>query len=522
MSELNPLAKVLIAGFERDFFRTSDKNISVNPLVAEMASWYEKFRTAMDYREDEVILRSSIERILKRRFLFEGNGGNVAAPLIRELVWARYFADESLPESIVDKVEDTINLYLQLEKRVNELHRINKAALHEWILHILSSEIEDILQPSEKKELMCNFIYQIFHKSIEILDDTEETRDAQVYIAARRAYGKEDLALLRYALFKQFFGRLTEHNIDKIAQNFLEGYKMINYQLNYPLKDRIYNYIKKQSVPFFILEDVLRQHKDNLKTLLSDQDALNLVIINACQKRYTGIADKVKRAIIRAVIFIFFTKALFALSIEGTFESLIYGKIMWGAIALNTLIPPLLMIVVGMMIKIPGRENSIRILKKINIILFENPPILSAPLEIQLKPKKTDPILDILFVILWVLAIVVSFGGIIFILSTLHFNVISQFIFIFFLAIVSFMAYRINQIAHMYVIKEGKEGLGAVLFDFFFMPFIQIGRNLTLGISQINIFLYVFDYIIETPFKNIFAFLEQWFLYLRTQREKLD
>ena len=74
----------------------------------------------------------------------------------------------------------------------------------------------------------------------------------------------------------------------------------------------------------------------------------------------------------------------------------------------------------------------------------------------------------------------------------------------------------------MFIFKEKKENLGSLFFDFFFMPLIQIGRRLTLTISQLNIFLIIFDFIIETPFKGIFAFFEQWFSFLRSQREKLD
>ena len=37
---------------------------------------------------------------------------------------------------------------------------------------------------------------------------------------------------------------------------------------------------------------------------------------------------------------------------------------------------------------------------------------------------------------------------------------------------------------------------------------------LTEGISQINILLFLFDFIIETPFKGLFAFFDQWFVYL--------
>ena len=109
-----------------------------------------------------------------------------------------------------------------------------------------------------------------------------------------------------------------------------------------------------------------------------------------------------------------------------------------------------------------------------------------------------------------------------FILTKLHVNPLSQSIFMFFLAIVSFISFRINRIAYMYNLKDKKEDFGSLLFDFFFMPFIQVGKRVTSAISQLNIILFIFDFVIETPFKGIFAFFEQWLLFLRTQREKLD
>src|SRR6266436_2619100 len=98
------LTEHLVSAYDKVYKLSDDKTISVNPLVAELATWYEKLRTAMDYRADEVLLRSAIERILKRRLILGGSGKTVAAPLIRELVWARYFPDSSIPESIVNKV----------------------------------------------------------------------------------------------------------------------------------------------------------------------------------------------------------------------------------------------------------------------------------------------------------------------------------------------------------------------------------------------------------------------------------
>jgi hypothetical protein len=54
------------------------------------------------------------------------------------------------------------------------------------------------------------------------------------------------------------------------------------------------------------------------------------------------------------------------------------------------------------------------------------------------------------------------------------------------------------------------------------MPIAQVGRYLTEGISQINIFVFVLDFIIETPFKGLFSFAEQWFFFLHSKRENLE
>lgn len=516
------LTHALVAGYDRVYSQSDDKTISVNPLVAELATWYEKFRTAMDYRADEVLLRSAIERILKRRLMLGGSGKTIAAPLIRELVWARYFPDSSIPESIIIKVSEEIDLYLKLEENINDKHRINKGSVNEWILQLLSAEIENILKPNDPKDLMSNFIYRIFRERVLIADDTEEVRDIQVFIAVRRAYASDDLAFLRYHLFKQYFDKLSHHNLEKVTAEFPNAVKMVEEHFKYPAKDKIYTYIKNQTIPFLILDDVFRKNRGQTLALVRDEDKLNLEILNACSERYKAIHSKVRRAIIRSVIFIFFTKALIALFVEGTFERVIYGRVIWSSIALNTLSPAVLMIIVGVLIKTPGRENSFRISKKINTILFDEVPQMEKVLTVKKRPGKTDPIIWGVFILLWFLTFALSFGVIVFILTKLRVNPLSQAIFMFFLAIVSFVSFRINRIAHMYIVKDKKDDLTSLLFDFFFMPFIQVGRRLTLAISQINIVLFIFDFIIETPFKGIFAFFEQWLLFLRTQREKLD
>src|SRR5690242_6295758 len=107
--KLTPFADAVVQVFNEKHHEDHDQKIVVNRFVSELASWYEKLRNAMDLQDEAVILKNAIERILKRRLLLGGTGERVAEPLLRELVWARYFPDNSLPQTIIPKTAHVIN-----------------------------------------------------------------------------------------------------------------------------------------------------------------------------------------------------------------------------------------------------------------------------------------------------------------------------------------------------------------------------------------------------------------------------
>ncbi len=521
MPIFSPLATALLELLEKTELHGSHKKIIVNQLVSRVASWYEKLRNAMDYREEEVILRAAIERILKRRILLGGDGKKVAEPLLRELVWARYFPDESLLETLVIQLEKKINLYMQLKDVIVQQKVLGESAATEWMYHLMSSDIETLLRKVKEKELVSNFMYQVMRQNVFITDDTEQNRDVQVFIAVRRAFAKDDLAFLRFRLFAQYFenGGITEADFPRITDQFAACYKEIQEQLLYPRKDRIYSYVKSKTGVFFILEDVLTIYKGGVKQLYTNKEEFTKDVLEICQARYSKISGKVRTAVIRSVIFILLTKVLFAFGIEGTFESLVYGIVSWRSIILNTSIPPLLMVFASFFLRTPKKDNSERILKYISVVLSEQDPKLGNSLVIK-KVAEKRPFLNTVFTILWLLTYLLSFGLIIYALTRLGFNPISQGIFVFFVAIVSFLTYRINLTSREYTVDPSL-GVFWPSFDFFFLPIVRVGQHLTEGISQINFLLFVFDFIIETPFKGIFGFIEQLFFFLHAKREEL-
>lgn len=513
---LSSLARMVVENFEGDLKPNFESKISVNPFVSKVASAYERVRNAMEYREEEVIFRATIERILRRRLLLGGTAKSTAEPLVRELIWARYLEDGTVPESSIEQVEKIIDVWLSFRLQVLEKHKIQVGVINEWTYHFMSSNLSHFLHPNKEKQLIANFMYQVLQDDVTIVDDTEETRNAQVYMAVRKSFARDDIAFLRYHLFLLYFGELNEHSLHFITGNFLDGYKEINRELDYPRKDRIYSYIKKRAATFFILEDILRTHKGELRDILENEERLHHVIETACTHRYKSISVKVRTAIVRSVIFILLSKVIFAFAIEGTYERLVYGEILWRSLIINMTIPPLLMVVVSFFIRTPGSDNTKRISGFIRKLLYQEKPTLGDP--IIVKRENDRP--NFIFNTLWLAAFLISFGSIIVVLTRLQFNIVSQGIFIFFLTIVSFLAYRISLTANLYTVGEKQDFLTPFI-DFLFLPVVRVGKRLTQSISQINIILFLFDLLIETPFKVFFAFVEQWFKFLREKSEDL-
>lgn len=519
--KLSPTATSLVDQFEKQDQQSDEPKIAVNKFVSEIVFLYEKIRTAMDYRDDEVLLRAAIERILKRRHLFGGDGKKIAEPLLRELVWARYFENNALPEAFSHQVADSIDLFLDLKNKIFFQHIISESVLSEWMYQLVSCHIARSISPNREKNIMSNFMFHIVNESLKIQDDMIDTKNVQMYLAVRRAFAKDDIAFLRYYLFQQIYGDLTKQNIDTIANDFKNGYSEMNHQLQYPLKEKIFLFVKRQMPIFLILEDVLHQEKGNFRILITTPEEFKQKVFAACNVRYQSIASKVRRAIIRSVFFLLLTKVFFAFAVEGTYDRYVYGHIVWLTLILNICVPPLLMIVVSLFIRTPTQENSERILNKIIIILTHDRPKIIQALNLSIHPKTNKTFLITLFTLLWIVAFIISFGGMYVLLSDLGFNPVSKAIFIFFVTIVSFLSYRINLTAHVYSIGD-RQRVYTPFVDFLFLPIIRVGMKLTEGVSKINVFIFIFDFLIEAPFKGIFSFFEQWFLYLHTKREDLE
>lgn len=517
-----------------DTFKTAKKRIrpddisalSVSQTVSFFALVYERVRNAVEYREDHLILRAAIERILRRRFSLNPDGHGEAENLLRELLWARYFDNGVLGAEDNVIIQNLINKYVLLRSQLvvgrdSEL----RIFLDQFLMDLLTCEVEETLKP-ESATIQSNlsfFIYQVLRKKIKIEGLKEDQKDAYFLVAIEKVFGKSDRAYLRYRLFTTFYKTLekhTEKELQILGTKLPAIFKKIDDMVTNPYVDNLAKFTRKQLPPFLILFALIKSKPNELQTILTDRERLWNEVDQTCRDKYQQLGARIRTLAVRSFIYILLTKMIFAIILEIPISIYVYGEINKNAIIINSIFPPILMIGILGFFKVPGEENTRKIYQRI-IDIIDNDK--SFETKVAFVPKKSAskrPLLIFGFTIFYSMTFLVTLTLIYEFLSKLGFNLVSQIIFIFFVSVVSFFSYRIRQVTKELRLEEKASVLSPIV-DFFFMPMLSLGKFFSSEIAKLNFFIFIFDFIIEAPFKLIFEVVEEWISFVRKRKEEI-
>lgn len=505
---------------------TSPHKISVSQTVSFAAFLYEKMRNAVEFREDHLIRRAAIERILKRRMILNENGRDIAEQLIKELLWARYYENNTIGEEKIADIQSIIDKYFFVR---NEMAVGRKGAdqekIREFILEVLSCEIEENLTDSIKRQSFTNYVYQILRPNIPLSDfESEIERDTQVYIAVERGFAHSDDPMIRYHLLKLMIPEISTanwKNADVLLPRLYDIYQDIEKALRHPSTDKVRNSIKKQIAPFLILRDIFEQNRHSVESIVTDELKLKFKVDEVCRKRYEESGGRLRRTAIRSFIYILLTKVIFAFLLELPYDQYVLKHISYVPIGINVLFPPLFMTLIILTVQIPGDDNTRRIYQQIKNILVVDPGIQTGASPARKRVRTRSLLFYSLFSTLYMLTYLVTFGAIIYILSLLNFSIVSQAIFIFFVTLVAFFAFKVIQITQEYQITA-REGFLSPITDFFFLPILRVGQWLSGEVlSRFNVLIFIFDFIIEMPFKAVVEVVDEWVHFVRLKKEEI-
>jgi len=307
---------------------TGEPKIKVSTLISKMAFFYEKIRNSVDYKDEHLLRKYAIERILKRQLVIQGalTAGRVeevSRHLLTELIRADYLPNNKIPETKINEIAATINKYvlLKLYSPKEAGQRKNGDSLANWIIGLAASEIEEKLGRKESDEILINYIFDILGQSIELADSAfERDKDIQIYTGIHRNYFRFDRDMMEFILLKYYnqgWNEVGEEEIKKIAANIYSLREAIDYQLSHPLAKRLDRIIARYTVFFSVLSEVIEAdpvgayHK-----LKSDLPEFEKTIKEVCEKKYKKTRSKLWRAAVRSIIYIFLTKMILAFILE--------------------------------------------------------------------------------------------------------------------------------------------------------------------------------------------------------------
>ena len=274
--------------------------ISVSQTVSFFAIAYERIRNLVEYREAHLMRRAAIERILKRRLALNPEGKGEAENLVRELLWARYFPNESLGLEDVEEIQKLIDTSLTIKtKAQEEASQSKRSYIGEFIIQLLTCEIEEYLSPEEaqKSSLFVFFIFQVLKEKMKVDNISEQEKDSAFYVAVEQAYSKSDLPYLRhhiYLLAHEPLSRTTHEHILSVVSHVVEYFEEVDSIIKNKYSERMRKFVSRQIAPFHILFEVLRRRGKETLQVLENKEYLEKDVDFFCQQKYSQTQSRLQ------------------------------------------------------------------------------------------------------------------------------------------------------------------------------------------------------------------------------------
>lgn len=502
-----------------------EPKISVQTTISWLSFAYEKFRNVVDYQQDHLLRKNAIARFLKRRIYTEGAKTDFARLLLTELIQAGYLPNHTIPERTIGELEPIIGRYLQLIPSLapNLLLKSSREAA-DWLLSVCAVELEQTIVEHSREMILADYVYRTIRQDCDVSKDIEDPKeqDLQIYLAIHRSLIRADTGMLRHLLLTIAIPNWFHNDPEAIAtlqRDFLHIVGHIEEQLNHPIASQLQRFVRRFSVLFIVIRDVADAYGNNVRSLLDDPEDFRDQVRRAYQKRFVAAQGRIRRGYIRMVLYVFITKMLIALLLELPYDFYISQTKNYTPLFINIGFHPFLMLLIALFIDPPSRRNTDRVVTLVEKIVREDPHpdfLYRAPRRFARNAFFTG-----LVRMLSVVTFFGSFALIVWVLRQLHFQVISVGIFLFFLTIVSFLGMKLRSDVREFVVLRRRANLFTVLFDFFTVPLLQVGRWILEKAPKINVFLFILDVIIEAPFKFFVELFEEWGALQREKKEEL-
>jgi hypothetical protein len=500
---------------QREGAESGEQVIHVDEIATKVATFYDKLRTLVDYREAHLLRKGAIERTLRRRMLLAAPDEPFAEAFVKDLIRSGHLPNDRVPESKIAEVEAVLeNLRYLLGER-HEASRRARREVYRWLLRVFASALEETLYGLAREALIADLMYETLRPRIVLkrLSLEGKALDMQLYIAVRRAALRFDDNQLQYALIKLLYphwGRMSAGELEEVIPKLDYLRRNIQTLLRHPAGPYLLKMCQKEKIAFqlaggliFIGAPVEEGFEAELRTLYED--------------RYARTASQIKKLAFFSVLSFFISKVAVALLIEIPLDHAFSYSFSVTSLAMNVLFPPLLMLAIVLFIRPPSPRNFALVAREVRNILLAGNERTYVVRGASGAGRFTSFLVKVLY--LAALAIVLFYA--VRYLRMLAFSPASIVIFLLFTSMIIATGVKIDNRSKEMSMEGRRSTIFGFLTDLIIIPFTAIGRWVIAGLARFNVFVITFDLFVELPLGFFVEFLENFRAYVNAKKEEI-
>lgn len=544
LKELSNYAKEYTRQYQMDWeyqHRAIVSPLEVDELASKIAAAYEKVRKVIDWKEENLLRRGAIERILKRRLVSELygisilpdlNATEMAEPMILELMRSGYFDNGKIAKKQIKEIENVLSKYIRILDSSNipnspsKKHVKNKMGFYTWMLEIASCEIEEILAPAFKENALLNLMTNVIYERNRILPSdklNDLDRLIQIYIASMRTLYNFDDPIISYNVIKiryPFWVEETDESIGKVIDQVHDIRSQIEDDLNSEEGKRFFKLVGKYDAAYRIIGDTLEKINNTpevVREKLANPEELKKIVEESYFKRKKSLKGRLFRSAIYSTLSIFVAGIASFIIFEGPVARLAGLEFSWISLLVDLLIPSLVMFLLVIFIR-PPKDQNLRVVQKeiAKIIHKQNSEDVY---EIDFRRKK-NKVLNIIFIIISVICGVASMRFIFWLFEIGNVPWTSMYLDTINVAMVVFAAMAIKQKSKEITIEDHGNFIEFFL-ELFSIPMAKIGQWFSAKWKKYNIFSALFTAVIDLPFSAIIRIVEDWRNFLKERSSEM-
>ena len=536
--EFERLAKTYVQGLKSAKIVVTP--IHVDEIASRIAKFYEMVRKVVDWKDDNVLRRSAIERALKRTLFPKLSGVTirtdidtyrVAYSITSDLIRGGHLPNDDVSKESVLTVENALKKYLYIIDHAQFAspdliplkRKINFAT---FIIELAACEIEEILTNPVKERALIQTMTESLTGRIRILPQgslSDQEKKTHIFIATCRTLFDLDDHFILYELLKHSYpgwGAPEATLLARLATEVPRVWLSSEQVLEHPVSRQLYTICERTDAVFMLIGDIMEQYKETpekLVGILSNKTALTDHLVEVYEKRYASLKTRLVRLAIFSTLSVFLSNWVTFFIIEVPMASWFYEGFNLFTAIIDFVVPTAVMFALVSIIHPPAADNIERVKKAVYQFMYSDER--TKHFDVYLK-RQSNSVVSLIMAILYMVMMFGVLGGVGYVFYIARLPITSVLFDTFTIALTFFAAVLIRNKSKELSVDD-RSSVWEFLLDMVSVPIARIGSFLAAKWKEYNVIAILFTFLIETPMVVVFDFIESWSQYLKERKSEL-